>query len=83
VLSIFIEEEISVAINKILLLGYYLTNIGYVITIISKWKTINTGYEMINELSIRIASILFLLAVMHYLNMIVLTFWRKSIINKI
>ena len=69
------------AINKILLLGYYLTNIVYVITIISTWSTINTINEMINELSFKIASIVFILAAMHYMNMIVLAFWRKTSIK--
>lgn len=81
VLSIFIEEEISLAINKILLLGYYLTNLGYAITIISTWKSISTINEMINELSFKIASIVFILAAMHYMNMIVLAFWRKTVIK--
>jgi hypothetical protein len=78
VLSIFIEEEISLAINKILLLGYYLTNLGYVITIIGRWKEITSIYMMINELSFKIASIVFLLTGMHYMNIIVLSFWRKK-----
>ena len=81
VLSIFIEEDISFAINKILLLGYYLTNIGYTITIISTWKPIVTINEMINELSFKIASIVFILAAMHYMNMIVLAFCRKTVIK--
>ena len=82
VLSIFKEEEISQSINKILLLGYYLTNIGYAITIISTWKTITSINEMVTELSLKIASIIFILALMHYMNMIVLTFCRKTSISK-
>ena len=78
VLSIFIDEEISQAINNILLLGYYLTNIGYAITIISTWQNISSINMMINELSFKIASIVFLLAAMHYMNVIVLSFWRKK-----
>ena len=82
VLSIFKEEEISLSINKILLLGYYLTNIGYAITIISTWKTIVSINQMVAELSLRIASIVFILALMHYMNMIVLTLWRETSISK-
>ena len=81
VLSIFIEKEITQAINKILLLGYYLTNIGYAITIISTWKEITSLPMLINELSLKIASIVFILAAMHYMNMIVLALWRKTSIS--
>ena len=82
VLSIFIEEEVTQAINKILLLGYYLTNIGYAITIISTWKNITSLYMMINELSFKIATIVFILAGMHFVNIIILALWRKTSINK-
>lgn len=82
VLSIFIAAPISQAINKLLLLGYYLTNLGYAITIISTWKNITSLNEMIVELSVKIASIVFILAAMHYMNMIVLSFWRKTTIKQ-
>ena len=82
VLSIFEEVAISQSINKILLLGYYLTNIGYAITIISTWNKITSVNEMVSELSLRIASIVFILALMHYINMIVLTLWRKTSLSK-
>ena len=65
--SIFIDEDTSVSINKILLLGYYLTNIGYTITVIRDWGKVTSLYQLINELSLRIASILFILALMHYM----------------
>ncbi len=80
--SIFIEEKISHAINNILLIGYYLTNIGYAITIISTWNSITNLYQMINELSFKIAGIVFLLAFMHYMNIVVLALWRKTSMSK-
>jgi hypothetical protein len=82
VLSIFLEEEITLAINKILLVGYYLTNIGYAITIISAWKEITSIPMLINELSFKIASIVFILAALHYMNMIVLALWRQTSTSK-
>jgi len=79
--SIFVEEETSKSINKILLLGYYLTNIGYVITVIHDWGKVESLYQLLNELSLKIASILFILAGMHYMNIVVLSFWKKTSIN--
>ncbi len=76
--SIFKDEKISEAINKILLIGYYLTNIGYAITTIKGWKSITNTYQLISELSSQIASIILILAAMHYMNIIVLSFWRKT-----
>jgi len=79
--SIFLEDEIAHSVNNILLVGYYLTNIGYAVTIISYWNKIYSLSQMINELSLRIASILFILAAMHYMNIVVLSLFRRSSIK--
>lgn len=76
--SIFRDDSISVAINKILLIGYYLTNIGYAIMVIKDWDKVDTVYQMLNELSVRIATIILMLACLHYINIIVLSLWRKT-----
>ena len=75
--SIFQDEKVSMAINKILLVGYYLTNIGYAITMIKNWETVENYMEMINVLSFNLATIILLLAFLHYTNVTVLALWRK------
>lgn len=80
--SIFKDEQLSLAINKMLLIGYYLTNIGYAIMMIKRWKKVENGIEMINVLSENLASIVMILALLHYLNIIVLSFWRQAAISK-
>lgn len=63
------------SINNLLLIGYYLTNIGYAITTISDWEQINSVYQMLNSLSQTIGKIILLLALMHYNNI----FWLKHL----
>lgn len=76
--SIFKDEDVALAINKILLIGYYLTNIGYAIMMIKKWEKVESFIEMINVLSYNLATIILLLALLHYINVATLALWRKT-----
>ena len=81
--SIFGEVKLAQAINKILLVGYYLTNVGYAIITVKDFKHVSNVFELLNEVSLRLASIVLILAALHYINIIVLSFGRKSSIIKI
>jgi hypothetical protein len=81
--SIFKDEKLSQAINKILLIGYYLTNIGYAIMTLKNTNEITNTYQLMNEVSYRVATIVLILAGLHYMNVIVLSLWRKSSESKI
>ncbi|MFD1063833.1 hypothetical protein ACFQ1Q_11310 [Winogradskyella litorisediminis] len=69
------NEELVKSINNLLLIGYYLTNIGYAIITISNWERIDNLIEMLNSLSATIGKIILLLALMHYNNI----FWLKHL----
>jgi len=73
------DKEFCLRINKMLLLGYYLINIGYTIITLSGWTSIRSVLQMIESLSTNIAMILSILAVLHYLNL----FWITKFIKKI
>lgn len=79
--TIFKEEQIGDAVNNILLVAYYLLNIGYAILQITKWNSVNNLSEMLNELTINIGQIVMLLAILHHVNIFALIVGRK-IINK-
>ncbi|WP_299519403.1 hypothetical protein [Winogradskyella sp.] len=63
------------SINMILLIGYYLTNIGYAIITIAYWGHVSSLGEMVGSLSKTLGKIILLLAVLHYNNI----FWLKQI----
>jgi hypothetical protein len=62
-------------INNLLLIGYYLVNLGYSIITISYWDKIDNLIELINSLSGTLGKIIVLLALLHYNNI----FWLKYI----
>ena len=65
-------------INKLLLIGYYLTNIGYAITTIAVWKEIENPTELINSLTSTVGKIILILAILHYNNLYWLNYLSKS-----
>lgn len=79
------DESIAHSINNLLLVGYYLMNIGYAILTIKGWETILTIPQLLNVLTFKLAIIILTLAAVHYLNMIVLnaypTFLNRNQLN--
>lgn len=65
------------AINRILLIGYYLVNLGYAALMISTWSTIVNWTALLLSITVMTGKILLTLAVMHYCNMIVIYFISK------
>lgn len=69
------NTELVKSINNLLLIGYYLTNIGCAIITISYWEQIDSMLELLNSLSLTLGKIIMLLALMHYNNI----FWLKHL----
>ncbi len=65
------------SINKMLLVGYYLLNIGYTAAIISTWSTVTTVEQLISSLCFKAGYIILGLGLVHFLNMSGLTFYKN------
>ena len=76
------ETHLVNPVNKLLLMGYYIFNLGYVALSIQDWETIHTIPELINTLGLKTGGIIILLGLMHYINLIWLSFLHQ-IIEKI
>ena len=77
-MELYQDKAFVDAINKILLLGYYLVNLGYVILMVAFWEHITDLQHMVQVLSERIGGIMLLLAALHYFNIAALTVWRNK-----
>lgn len=78
------DKKLTAFINRILLVGYYLLNLGYVTLTISTWEKVNTWAEMFTSISFRTGKIILTLGVIHYLNMAVIlliSFRHRSAVN--
>lgn len=72
------DEALSQAVNKFLLIGYYLTNIGYAAIMIYNWDTITNVTELIRSLSNRLSLIVLSMGCMHYINIAVIYLLRQK-----
>lgn len=75
------HQELCLRINRILLTGYYLVNIGYTATTLAGWKQVHTFIGLAETLTHRIGYILLLLAILHYGNLFIITRYVKKFIH--
>lgn len=75
------DVSFCLRINNMLLTGYYLLNIGYMIVTISHWSTIHTITQMAEAISSHTATIICILAILHYFNLFWITKFIKTINN--
>lgn len=75
------HEELCQQINKILLIGYYLINIGYCAMTLISWSTISDITQLAEIISFKTAIIVGILAFLHYLNIFLLTNYIQKLIK--
>src|SRR3954454_16938678 len=78
-----LNGNISLAdhINKILLVAYYLFNIGYAFLQLRQWEKISNMELLLASLATNMAVLVLILACTHYLNMLGIYFlsnWRSN-----
>ncbi len=66
------------SINKLLLIGYYLINLGKAAIEITYWEEITTLSKLIKVVGNKLGNLLLLLAVMHFINVIGLALFSKN-----
>lgn len=66
------NEVLTDYVNKLLLIGYYLLNLGYVALTMSEWERIDMLRDMITVIASKTGTIMLLLAYIHFVNMAVI-----------
>jgi hypothetical protein len=76
------NKELSQAVNNLLLVGFYLVNIGYAVYTLSIGYDIKSSRELIEELSIKVGAIILILGGMHFFNMLLFFKLRKKALQE-
>lgn len=76
------DSHLVESINKLLLVGYYLLNLGYASFSISSWPQIDSIETLCSYLSDHVGFIIFMLAMIHYFNLIWLLLYSRYINRK-
>ena len=85
--NVFVAElipdhmELCQQINQVLLVGYYLVNIGYCAITLVDWENIATIQQLVEALATKIATIAFILSFLHYTNIFILTNYIQKLIK--
>jgi hypothetical protein len=69
---------LAVSVNHLLVVGFYLVNIGYVALALKTAQAVNTLRESIELVSDKFGVVLLVLGVMHFFNLFVFSRMRKS-----
>lgn len=75
------HKDICQKINQILLLGYYLLNIGYCAMTLISWQKITSSTQLIETIGIKTSIIIFIISLLHYTNIIILTKYIHKLIK--
>lgn len=75
------HTDICMRTNNILRTGYYLLNIGYCATTLIHWNQIENLSELLGTLTDKIATILIIIGILHYLNILIITKFIKKLIH--
>lgn len=73
------RQDLTLAdsVNKLLLVGFYLVNIGYAVYTLKIWDTIDSTQALIETLSEKVGWIILILGAMHFFNLFVLFNLRR------
>lgn len=74
------HEDLCKKVNHVLLIGYYLLNIGYCTMTIISWDKIHNFSQLIEIISYKSALIITIIALLHYLNIFLITNYIKKLI---
>lgn len=72
------NTELCSTINNILLVAYYLFNIGYAFMRLKTWEFVGSADQLITSVGHHLGVLVLILAVTHYFNMAVLYFLSRK-----
>jgi hypothetical protein len=72
------NHELAASVNHLLVVGFYLVNVGYVLWMLRTWQDIATVRALIEHISERVGVVLVVVGLMHLFNLFMLSRWRKT-----
>ena len=71
------KTELADSVNHLLVVGFYLVNIGFVSLALSSDKTLNSLRHAIEFLSTKVGLVMLVLGAMHFANLLILALVRR------
>ena len=74
------HEDLCQKTNQVLLIGYYLLNLGYCAMTLISWDKIISYSQLVEVISIKTATIICIIAILHYFNIYIITKYIQKLI---
>ena len=72
------NKELADSVNNLLLVGFYLINVGYAVYTLQIYSAITSMQEVIESLSIKLGLIILILGAMHFFNLYIFFSLRRK-----
>ncbi|MCX5069590.1 hypothetical protein OOJ91_27470 [Micromonospora lupini] len=76
--EVFADERLARAVNSLLVVGFYLLNLGYVTVAMKHSDPVLTTSQAMEELSLKIGLVLLVLGALHFFNVFALGRYRRN-----
>jgi hypothetical protein len=76
--DVFADSRLARAINQLLVMGFYLLNLGFVTVAMRSSETVPTASRALETLSWKIGFVLLVLGVLHFFNVFALNRYRRG-----
>ncbi len=76
------DEDLAAAVNSLLVIGFYLVNLGYVLLALRVGTTVVTTQAAVEALSVKLGGVALVLGALHLGNLFVLNKLRRRAVNQ-
>lgn len=77
------QETIADSVNHLLVVGFYLINLGWIAMTLQTRQEVSTPREAIELLSNKVGTVLFLLGIMHFFNLYLFSRFRRRALDRL
>jgi len=76
------NEALADSVNHLLVVGFYLINVGWIVATLRTYQEVNTGRVLMELLSDKIGTVLIVLGIMHFLNIFIFSRMRRRALDR-
>jgi hypothetical protein len=77
------EEVLADSVNHLLVVGFYLINVGWIVMTLRTTHELETARAAVELLSDKIGTVLFVLGVMHFFNLFLFSRYRRRALDRV
>ncbi|WP_349878702.1 hypothetical protein ABIH81_01730 [Micromonospora sp. HUAS YX12] len=76
--DVFADSRLAEAVNSLLVVGFYLLNLGYVTVAMKESGTVGDASQALEQLSMKVGFVLLVLGALHFFNVFALGRYRRG-----